>query len=244
MTASKILDLAREQLGIKESPAGSNAVKYNTDYYGWTVSGPEYPWCCVFIWWLFKKCDAPELFYGGGKTASCTTLMNYYKKNGLFITSDYKPGDLALFNWQGDKAIAQHIGVVECVDGNAVTTIEGNTSVDSDDNGGSVMRRQRNTSVIIGAVRPAYEEEDEMANIIERIADAAGLSANETIKALGVLAKFANTEEADWEEDGVDYLIDTQLINTVRDGRELVEFGELGVILKRFMDKIINQRGI
>jgi peptidoglycan hydrolase-like protein with peptidoglycan-binding domain len=37
-----------------------------------------------------------------------------------------------------------------------VTCIEGNTSTTSDDNGGKVMRRTRNLSVVLGAYRPKY----------------------------------------------------------------------------------------
>lgn len=58
---NKILELARSQLGVKEAPAGSNRVKYNTAYYGREVSGGAYPWCCAFIWWLFREAGAPEL---------------------------------------------------------------------------------------------------------------------------------------------------------------------------------------
>ena len=39
MTAEKILEAARGELGVKESPAGSNRVKYNTAYYDKEVSG-------------------------------------------------------------------------------------------------------------------------------------------------------------------------------------------------------------
>ena len=33
-TAQDILNIARAELGTKESPANSNNVKYNTEYYG------------------------------------------------------------------------------------------------------------------------------------------------------------------------------------------------------------------
>jgi N-acetylmuramoyl-L-alanine amidase CwlA len=75
-------------------------------------------------------------------------------------------------------------------------------------------------------------KEDEMAKIIEQIASAAGLSEEKTIQALGVLVKFANISEEKWEQEGAQYLIDEGIITTPRDGREMVEFGELGVIFK------------
>ena len=68
-TASDILALARGDLGVKESPAGSNCVKYNTEYYGSKVSGAQLNWCAVFIWWLFRRAGAAGLYYGGGRTA-------------------------------------------------------------------------------------------------------------------------------------------------------------------------------
>ena len=37
-TAEKILEIARSQIGAKESPAKSDNVKYNTAYYGREVS--------------------------------------------------------------------------------------------------------------------------------------------------------------------------------------------------------------
>ena len=42
-TAEKILEIARSQIGTRESPANSDNVKYNTVYYGREVSG-KYPW--------------------------------------------------------------------------------------------------------------------------------------------------------------------------------------------------------
>lgn len=53
ITADMIVAKAKSQVGTKESPAGSNKVKYNTWYYGKEVSGSAYPWCAAFITWLF-----------------------------------------------------------------------------------------------------------------------------------------------------------------------------------------------
>lgn len=153
----RILDIARGELGVKESPAGSNCVKYNAAYYGRSVSGSNYPWCCVFLWWCFQQAGMPQLFYGGGKTASCGTLADHAKRRGLFVRENYLPGDLVFLKFSG-KAI-QHIGIVEKIqlDGSLVT-IEGNTGAGSDDNGGEVQRRIRPLRYAAGAYRPAYEE--------------------------------------------------------------------------------------
>lgn len=155
----KILDLARGELGTREMPANSNRVKYNTAYYGREVSGTEYPWCCVFLWWIFSQAEESALFYGGERTASCSTLAAWAQKNGRLVKEAYQPGDLVFLRFSG-KTI-QHIGLVESVrtDGMLVT-IEGNTSTSSDANGGEVLRRIRAVEQAAGAYRPAYEEEE------------------------------------------------------------------------------------
>ena len=166
MTASKVLAVAAAQLGTKESPAGSNRVKYNTAYYGREVSGDAYPWCCVFQWWLFREAGAPELFYGGCKTASCTTLYQYYRQCGQTVsTQDARPGDLIFFTFsEGDRqqGIRNHVGI--CVDNETgyITTIDGNTGTTNEANGGAVMRRKRAWSYVTGVARPRYEEEQAM----------------------------------------------------------------------------------
>jgi hypothetical protein len=63
---------------IKEDPAGSNNVKYNTWYYGRPVSGKNYAWCVIFLAWAFDQAGCFSLLMGGQKTASCTYLATYY----------------------------------------------------------------------------------------------------------------------------------------------------------------------
>ncbi len=156
MTAEKILDTARAQLGIREEPPNSNRVKFNTAYYGREVSGSAYPWCCAFVWWVFREAGAASLFYGGKKTASCSALLSFHK--GQAVRGDYQPGDIIFFNFNGRKNPA-HVGICESWDGQYITTIDGNTAPTNEANGGAVMRRRRAKKYMIGAYRPAYEED-------------------------------------------------------------------------------------
>jgi len=157
MTAETILEIARSQLDIKENPPNSNRVKFNTAYYGREVSGSKYAWCCAFVWWCFRQAGASELFYGGGKTAYCPTLKNYHKAQA--VKGSYKPGDVIFFNFKG-ASNAAHVGICESWDGAYITTIDGNTAPTNEANGGAVMRRKRDKKYIVGAYRPAYEEDD------------------------------------------------------------------------------------
>ena len=154
-TANDIIKKAVSQIGVKENPSGSNKVKYNTEYYGRAVVGSAYPWCCAFVWWIFKECGASNLFYDGEKTAYCPTVETYYKRNKQWYSNGI-PGDLVLFDFSG-KGVAEHIGIVEKVNADGTyTCIEGNTSTTSNDNGGCVMRRIRKKSSIRGFARPRY----------------------------------------------------------------------------------------
>lgn len=159
MTAKKLLSTARRELGTREQPANSNRVKYNTAYYGREVSGSRYPWCAVFLWWCFREAGASALYYGGGRTAYCPTLLSYHRGQAV---SNYRPGDVIFFNFDGGKN-AQHVGLCEDWDGQRVTTIDGNTGSGSEANGGAVMRRKRDKIYIVGAYRPNYQEEEQMS---------------------------------------------------------------------------------
>lgn len=155
--ASELLAVARAQLGVKEYPAGTNNVKYNTWFYGRAVHDTDtekYPWCMVFDQW----CCAQAVVALPARTASCTTLMNAAKKAGMWITSDYQPGDLPIFDWGGDKD-PDHCGILERAVSGGYLCIEGNTAVGNDSNGGCVMERTREAKQILGAVRPQYDKE-------------------------------------------------------------------------------------
>lgn len=157
VTANEIISKGLSYLGTKESPANSNNVIFNTHYYGKKVSGASYPWCCVFVWDIFRLCGASELFVGGKKTAYCPTAENWYKKEKRYY-QEGNPGDLCFMDF--GKGRASHIGIVKENLGNGkYKIIEGNTSLTSNDNGGKVMIRTRKMNVIRGFGRPAYVKE-------------------------------------------------------------------------------------
>ena len=157
-TVQNVLAVAAAEVGTMESPANSNNVKYNTWYYGRAVSGARYSWCVTFVQWVLSQCGGSKLLNGGKKTASCSVLADYAKKKNQWVTGNYQPGDLVFMNFSNTTA-TQHIGIVECVKGGYVYTIEGNTSsgdAGSQSNGGMVARRQRALKYIVGGYRPKY----------------------------------------------------------------------------------------
>ena len=125
-TVNSLLELARRQLGVKEDPPGSNKVKYNAWYYGREVSGAAYPWCMVFVQWVFDRASVKL----PTRTASCGALMRAAQAAGCWVTKGYRPGDVVIYDFPGGAA-TDHCGIVEAVDDSRVSAIEGNTSAAS-----------------------------------------------------------------------------------------------------------------
>ena len=144
-TAQALLEIARGELGTKESPAGSNRVKYAT-WYGL----PGQPWCVMFVMWVFAQAGAAL----PTRTASCTLLMNAAKKAGSWVTSGYLPGDVVIYDW-GANGVPDHCGIVESASGSAVTAIEGNTAVGNDSDGGEVLVERGSKDVMAAHILDA-----------------------------------------------------------------------------------------
>ena len=162
-TANELLAIARKQLGICESPPGSNNVRYNTWYYGREVMGSDYPWCMVFVQWVFAQAGVKLPV----RTASCGALMNAAKAAGCWVTAGFKPGDVVIYNFPGGAA-TDHCGIVETeLPDYGVQAVEGNTSQSgSQSNGGMVCRKNRPGKYIVGAVRPVFDKEKEEDDMV------------------------------------------------------------------------------
>lgn len=155
MKASQIVTKARSFVGIIEKP--NNNVIFNTAYYGHTVNGSQYPWCCAFVWYVFHDLKADKLFYDGKKTAYCPTLLNWFKSNGRLMIMP-EVGDIVFYDFSGKKITASHVGIVSKVlPGGRIIAIEGNTSSYSQTNGGMVQEKERDLKYCIGFGRPEYD---------------------------------------------------------------------------------------
>ena len=148
--ARDVLNIACGQLGVTESPAGSNRTKY-----GKWMGLDGQPWCMSFVQWCFAQAGTPLPH----KTGSCSALLNWYQKNRPeCVVKGPQPGDIAIFTFG-------HTGIVERALPGSVMCIEGNTSPGqsgSQDNGGGVYRRQRNLALVRAFIRPFPKKEDIM----------------------------------------------------------------------------------
>lgn len=144
----RALDLAVDEIGVKESPPDSNQVKY-CDWYG--MLGP---WCAMFVTWCYERAgdqlgvDAAA-FVQGGRYAYVPYLVADARagKYGLSTTDDPIAGDLVAYDWHPSNGEYDHVGIFEDWAGSGkFDAIEGNTSTADDSNGGQVMRRLRDRS--------------------------------------------------------------------------------------------------
>lgn len=158
MSMQAVIDKARADLGYTENPPGSNMTKYG-EWYG--MNGV--PWCVEALCYWFNQAGERMAFFGGGKTASCGILLRWYWEQGLTVPeTEVKRGDIVILNFNG-KGTADHCGLVIERDGNAVKTVEGNTSPGeegSQDAGGCVAKKTRFPYQIVAVCRPQYKEEE------------------------------------------------------------------------------------
>ena len=158
--ANKIIEIAKAEIGVTESPKNSNKQKYGKEY---GVNGTA--WCCQFVWWVFKHANASPLFYGGGKTAWVPSVRKHYTQKGKWIrrgNGTPKPGDIIIFGNRDDSGSGKHIGIVTKVTSSTVYTIEGNTTKSGfSANGGMVAAKSysRTNSNIAGYCSVDYDDE-------------------------------------------------------------------------------------
>ena len=145
-----VIRVAREYIGLKESPPQSNRVMFS-EWYG--IIGP---WCLMFVTYCFVK-SGSKAFAKGERFAYCPFLLDAAKRNqGMTIIpkQDVKKGDIVLFCWD-NSGVPQHIGIIltPVTDTGTFTSIEGNTAVGADSDGGEVMVRSRIVTDVTAFVR-------------------------------------------------------------------------------------------
>jgi hypothetical protein len=116
------------------------------------------PWCNIFVSYCFRVgaqvtlcagSDAPGVYRKGSAYVPSTAA--WLRATGQWVgRAAPLPGDIAIFDFDGSGS-GGHIGIVEkALGGGKLQSIEGNTSLSSDANGGGVMRRVRLMSQVEG----------------------------------------------------------------------------------------------
>lgn len=88
-------------------------------------------WCATAVSAVFIQAGLTDI---APTECSCPRMIDLYKQKGRWQENDnYKPqvGDVIMYDWQdsgsGDNTgVADHVGIVTAVNGNAITVAEGN----------------------------------------------------------------------------------------------------------------------
>lgn len=141
----KIVNVAEAEIGTTEYPINSNKTKYGK-WFG--LDGVS--WCGTFVSWVYDKAGYPLGTIGFKKGfAGCGTAINHFTKSKEIVDSPVM-GDIVFFDWNVDGRF-DHTGIfIRFLDSAHFETIEGNTGLNNQSNGGEVMRRTR--SIFAGVV--------------------------------------------------------------------------------------------
>jgi hypothetical protein len=111
---TRIVGVAKSQIGERENPRGSNCTKF----------GPCEAWCADFATWVWRQAGVSTI----GRIAWVPALVQWGKQHGTWkagYDNNPKPGDLVIFS-------GLHVGIVESVRSSGVITIiAGNTGTEN-----------------------------------------------------------------------------------------------------------------
>lgn len=137
---NKIIEISRKEIGYTEKPFNRNKTKYG-EWFGFQGVA----WCGIFVSWVYHHAGYPLGNIGFRKGfAGCMTAVSHFKKTDE-ITDDPQPGDIVFFDFNGDKRY-DHTGIFLCFTDEKKThfySVEGNTSISNQSNGGEVMEKKR-----------------------------------------------------------------------------------------------------
>ncbi|HEY0414798.1 MAG TPA: CHAP domain-containing protein [Gaiellaceae bacterium] len=138
----KALAEALRHVGVRESPPGSNRTMF-----GRWFGADGVPWCAIFVSYCFDVGAGVVLCRGwhgagvGRRGVSYVPTLAAWLRATRRVVEEPVPGDIVVFDWDG--GLPDHVGIVVASDLERLHTVEGNTAVGNDSDGGEVMRRSR-----------------------------------------------------------------------------------------------------
>lgn len=180
----RIIRAAESWIGLKES---DRSFKPIIDTYNSYLPHPrgvaattKTAWCAIFISALSIKCHATDII---PVEMSCMEQLKLFMKMGVRVKDTKNDkiaiGDIIYYDWNGDKFL-DHVGIVEKINGNKITVIEGNYS-------DRVKRRtlSTNSNVIRCFVTPKYYDITAIAKRVIRGEYGNGATRKKKITAAG-----------------------------------------------------------
>lgn len=134
-TAKSLVEQAKAWIGYNEADGTHKKI---IDIYnahkplarGYAVKYTD-EWCATFVSACAIKCGATDII---PTECGCGEMVKLFQKLGSWVENENRtpnPGDILFYDWQdngvGDNTgWPDHVGIVEAVNGNKITVIEGN----------------------------------------------------------------------------------------------------------------------
>lgn len=159
---AELVVIARSQLGVEESPRGSNRGAALTKYFAAdNLPGGGYAWCASFVCWCVQQWLAGEagkrFRVNAPRTASAFRMIDWARTQSAMqvitrpeiVSGRYRvaPGDIVVFE-------VSHVAIcVKPAPKGFVITVDGNTNDEGSREGYEVAERTRRTSTIRAVLR-------------------------------------------------------------------------------------------
>lgn len=157
-TVNDVLNIARGEIGYSaydDPEQGSKYGRWLANKWGqaW-LAGPSTSnwWCCMYVSWVLDQAGQPCVGF-----PSYNTDLVLSDRPPRVNAKDARPGDIIIWNWDGDGA-TDHIGIVEHHEPGAygtLITIEGNYR-----NSVARVDRSGTWSLVSAVIRPQYDGEE------------------------------------------------------------------------------------
>ena len=134
---NKVVQTARSYLGSKEADGSHRKIidGYNAHKplaRGYLVKYTD-AWCATFVSFVGIVCGLTDIM---PTECGCGAMIDLYKKKGRWQENDAyrpQPADVIMYDWDDNgvgecTGYPEHVGIVEAIDGNTITVIEGNMS--------------------------------------------------------------------------------------------------------------------
>lgn len=146
-----VLKKAASQVGVEETPRGSNRGPEVDAYLRSTGLHPGFPWCAAFVnWCIAQVAGEKKREVAWPKTASCDVILVWARRHDILFTQPEKGDVFLVLAGPND---ATHTGFVKSVSGQKFTTIEGNSNATGSREGLGVVSISRPVSTRYRFVR-------------------------------------------------------------------------------------------
>ena len=204
-TANKLIRQAERWLGLNEADGSFRKI---IDLYNSVQPIPRgykapytCEWCAITVTALGYATGMKSLV---GAECSVPKLMAQYKGMGIWLGADVRPhpGDIVIYDWDSAKD-GDHIGIIEKVEGDTVTAIEGNMSE-------RVGRRNYRIgwSCVTGYARPRYDKADAVFRLYNKNTGEHFYTVNPV--------EASRLVDAGWKDEGIAWYCSNNGVNVYR----------------------------